>query len=214
MKPEPKPVQRTEKTMTTTNNAAEIVAAELAGVLTDLVKCAVTKPEAVKVISSVHGPLIAMLIKTEQYDVKRVIGTKGKHFRALEVIMRTLASQVSCEVHLKIEDKGPPPPGTPPPFRSLPAPDAQARLWHSVPELLRRIVSMYVNTEPKIEISEFAETTIVQVKVLASERHLIWGPETEFDYGRDGIIIGSIKNIFDGIGKGHGRQIRIVVSDL
>ena len=213
MKPELKSNSRDDTTMITTKGATPLVAEELTDVLAELVKCAVTKPESVKVVSSVHGPLIALLIKTEQHDVKRVLGTKGKHFRALEVIMRTLAAQVNCEIHLKIEDKGPPPPVTPPPFRALPAPEVAARLWHRVPALLARIIGMYVHSEPSLDVSEFEGTTIIQIKVSQQERHLIWGPEADFDYGRDGIIIGSIKNIFDGIGKNHGKQIRIVVAD-
>lgn len=197
----------------TAKNETDTIVAELQGVLTDLVKCAVTKPEAVKVKHSVHGNLVAFFIETEQVDVKRVLGSKGKHFKALESIMRTLAETVERETMLSIKDSGPQPPGSTPPKQFAP-PVQGAKLFERVPTLLRRIINMYVDTEASLVVADFGQTAILEIKVKAGEKHLITGPDADFEYGRDGLIIGSVKNIFDGIGKNHGKILKITVTEV
>jgi predicted RNA-binding protein YlqC (UPF0109 family) len=194
-------------------NEIEPAVAELQGVLTDLVKCAVTKPEAVKVKHSVHGNLVAFFIETEQVDVKRVLGSKGKHFKALESIMRTLAKISDRETLLTIKDDGPPPPGSQG-QRQFSPPVQGSKMFERVPALLKRIIGLYLETEPQVVVADFGQTAILEIKIKDGEKHYITGPDADFEYGRDGLIIGSIKNIFDGIGKNHGKVLKITVTEV
>lgn len=188
-----------------------IVASEIAEVLESLVKCVVTQPSSVKVGHSVHGNLIALIVKTDQNDVRRVIGAKGKHFKALQGIVASLAKQVDFEAHLAVDDKGPPPPAGAPAPKIFSLGQYNQQGFERVKVLLSKLVSMFLSSPNVFEVisTDIANTTIFEIRVKADEYQAIYGTEVPFDYGNDGHIIGAIKNIFDGIGKNHGRIIRI-----
>lgn len=183
-------------------------------ILTDIVKSVVTRPDRVSVHSSIHGPLVAFVIKTEQIDVRRVIGSKGKHFKAMETIVQALMRIMDREAHLTVDEKGPPPVAAHNKPFSLGAtrPDGV----RNVVDLLRRVIGPFLQIPEAMDVisTNLGTTTILELRVKESDYPLIYGTETVFDYGPDGHLIGSIKNIFDGIGKNNGRIIRITVNRI
>ena len=64
---------------------------EITEIAHDLVANLVSNPRAVRITPNMHGPLAAFSIKTEQVDVRRVLGAKGRHFRAIRVLEQFLA---------------------------------------------------------------------------------------------------------------------------
>jgi len=195
--------------MNTAPETNEII--EIRSILTALVMSIVTHPENVKVESSEHGPLVAFRIRTEQEDVRRVIGTRGKHYKALEGIAASLCKLIDRESHIIVDDKGPPPNVAP--VKGFVYSRVDTQKFDKVQPLLRRVISPFLLNPDSMDIdsSEIGTTTIFVVKVKAEDYPQVYGPEIQFDYGTDGAIIGAIKNIFDGIGKNHGRIIRVVL---
>lgn len=196
--------------MNTIINDTELVI-EISKLLEQLVKAVVQKPEAVKIKHSTHGPLAAFVISTDPGDVRRVIGAKGKHFKALKLIISSLTSLIGREAHIEVEDKGPPIGESPMRTSAFVKPRDLA----PVEKLLNKTISMFLDQPGACTISttEVGTTMIFEVKVNSEANHArIYGPLMSFEYGADGAIIGSIKNLFDGIGKNHGRLIRIVLS--
>lgn len=179
--------------------------------LGSLVKGVVSKPDEVTILQSSHGPLVAFIIKTAPQDVPRVIGAKGKHFRALEAIIGNLAKKIGRETHLSIDESGPRNPG-----QKILAFGIQKDLA-PVEALMRKTVAMFMDRPDAAIITRTdldTKTTVLHIKIDEENYDSIIGPETSFEYGVDGLIIGSIKNLFDGIGKNHGRLIRVVLSKV
>lgn len=185
---------------------------EISALLADLVKCVVTRPDEVKVAHSIHGPLVAFVIRTDQEDVRRVIGARGKHFKALEAIMGGLLSRMGRESHLTLDEKGPPPNATR--TKTTLMGQYNVRNFEQVKTLLKRVAGAFVLKPQEVGLisTDIANTTILELSVDKTDHPLIYGNEAQFEYGPDGNIIGAIKNIFDGIGKNHGRQVRIVLN--
>jgi predicted RNA-binding protein YlqC (UPF0109 family) len=180
--------------------------------LHELVQAVVTKPQAVTINQSVHGPLVAFMIKPSGDDIPRVIGAKGKHFRALEAIMSNLAKLINREVHLTVDESGPRQQGVGTKSHAFNTPKDLT----TVEALLKKTVSMFLDrpNAGKVIRTDMGTTTIFEIQVDETNFGNLMGPTTQFDYGQDGIIIGSIKNLFDGIGKNHGRLIRVVLSKV
>jgi len=180
--------------------------------LLSLVRAVVTKPEAVSIAQSIHGPLVAMVIKTAPEDRPRVIGAKGKHFRALEAIIASLARQINRETHLAIDESAPRQMTSPSKAQSFNTPKDMA----PVEKLLKNTVSMFMDSPDSVQVvrTDIGTTTIFEVRVKEENIAAITGPIANFDYGSDGLVIGSIKNLFDGIGKNHGRLIRVVLNKI
>mgnify|MGYP002777157298 CR=1 FL=1 len=184
---------------------------QIESVLTDLVKCVVNQPDKVSVISSVHGPLIALVVRPEKSDVSRVIGSRGKHFKALDVILKALAKEIGREVHFEVDDKGPPAGPVGPKLFSYGKFDPEG--FAKAKDTFRRLVSMFMEApnSGEVVVADFGNTTILEVRVNSVDYASLYGTEMTFDYGVDGSVIGSIKNIFDGIGKRYGRVFRVVL---
>lgn len=184
----------------------------IAAILTDIVKAVVRRPDAVKVTQSVHGPIAAFVIKTDQEDVRRVIGQKGKHFKAMSIIIDHMAKRHGFEGHLVVDEKGPP--VLPPTIKAFSYSSYDPAKFETVRSLLFRIFQQFATDHSKLGVvmSEVGSTVVFQVNVAREDYQLVYGPEMMFEYGRDGAIIGSIKNLFDGIGKNHGRIIRIAAT--
>ena len=198
--------------MKTISNDTDLVRT-LNDTLLSLVRAVVTKPDAVSITQSIHGPLVAMVIKTHPDDIPRVIGAKGKHFRALEAIIASLARQINRETHLAIDDKGRVPGSPTSKAPSFNTPKDMA----PVEKLLKNTVSMFMDSPDSVEVIRTdipPGTTIFEVRVKDANIAAITGPMVNFDYGPDGAVIGSIKNLFDGIGKNHGRLIRVVLNKI
>lgn len=193
--------------------------AEIQAVLLDLVKSAVTKPESARVSNAVVGNSVTFAIKTDPLDGGRVIGSKGKHFKALEVIVkesvRKLGPAPGAVGHLSIDEK---------PFKAGGAAgekisalgDYSAKRFKNVPELLMRLVSVLVDDPSKVDVTvtNLGLTSIMEVKVAAADYDAVYGKPVVFDLETDGHVIGSIKNLFDGIGKNNGKIIKLVVTPI
>jgi len=184
--------------------------AYLNDMLLSLVRGVVVKPKEVSITQSVHGPLVAFIIKTAPDDIPRVIGAKGKHFRALEAIIGNLAKQINRESHISIDESGP---------RNVTGGAkalsfSQPKDMAPVEALLKKTVEMFMDRPDSAKVirTDIGNTTIFEVRVNEDNLDKITGAPSRFDYGEDGIVIGSIKNLFDGIGKNHGRLIRVVLS--
>jgi predicted RNA-binding protein YlqC (UPF0109 family) len=187
---------------------------EIADILSDLVKSVVRNPDSVKISHVARGPLVAFAIKTDQDDVRRVIGQRGKHFRALETICKEGCRSIGVEAHIAIDEDG----------RNIPQPaakgfvlgDFSARKFKNVKELLKRSCSLFLDPKSSVAVAEtpVANMMILEIKIKKSDYPLLYGRDAAFDYGTDGHIIGAIKNFFDGIGKNNGRIIKIGITQL
>lgn len=191
------------------------LAEDIEEILTDLVKNVVRNPDGVKVSSLVKGPLAAFVIKTDQEDVRRVVGQRGKHIRALQAIVTEAVRRYNLEAHVAIDEKTPQIPATAAPKAPVLG-KYDPKRFRDVKDLLRRVVGLFVEHQKSLSVSEasISQTSIFEVKLKKEDYPSVYGRETQFDYGTDGIIIGSIKNIFDGIGKNNGRFIKIVFNQV
>lgn len=180
--------------------------------LSDLVKAVVTQPEKVSIRHTVHGPLDAFTVKVDKEDIRRVIGARGKHFKALEYIVQSACKVLNREGHLIVDEDTavPPPSGASARVFSL----RQGRPFTAVGGLLTRVVCVFVSNpnDFTIEQSDLGTTHIFELKVNAAVYSALYGDTTQFEYGADGRNIGTIKNLFDAISKNHGKLVRIVLT--
>lgn len=183
-------------------------------ILDEIVKSVVKYPEKAGATMSEHGSLVAFVIKADKEDVRRVVGKSGKHIRALTQLANAMSRRYGKESHVMIDEKSPP--IAPAPNLAFTYEEYDPVKFDRVRSLLHRIFNMLVIHRDAIAVvaGNVSTTTILEVNVKTEDYPLIYGPEADFDYGRDGLIIGSIKNIFDGIGKNHGRVIRLVVNKV
>ena len=191
----------------------ETLVPEINEVLTDLLKNLVRNPNAVKVTRTEVSQLVALTIKTDQDDVRRVVGSKGKNFHSLEHIAGAMLKRLDRESHVSIEEA-----------RSgihnavhnrLPFRHDAADQSQKISKLLKRVAILFAADPTKVSVTstEVATTLILEVKIPAYDHAALHGDrDAEFGYGKDGIVIGSIKTIFDGLGKNHGRIVRITVT--
>lgn len=178
--------------------------------LTDLVRGVVTKPEEVKISHQLVGSLLAFSIRVNQEDVRRIIGQKGKRFKAFEAIASHLAKAINRECHLVVEED----PEDTSRLAQHRAPFRQRRDEVQMKELLQKTAAMFAKNASDVTVSEtvLGPSIIFEIKANAVSYPMIYGPNAMFDYGPDGAVIGSIKNIFDGIAKNHGKVVRITLS--
>lgn len=192
------------------------LAAEIGDLLLQLIKAVVTIPNAVTVKHSSIGPLAVFVIKSHPSDVRRIIGGQGKRIRAFTEIVNSLARQIGREAQLTIDESC-----NGQSFqmqRSSPFADAQTKDFSAITALLTRTVTMFADSPRSVQViytaPEGTNIAVFEVKVKMGSYAAIYGQPGNFDYGPDGSTIGSIKNIFDGIGKNHGRVVRIVMTNM
>lgn len=192
------------------------LAAEIGDLLLQLIKAVVTNPNSVTVKHSSIGPLAVFVIKTHPSDVRKVIGGQGKRIRAFTEIVNSLSRQIGREAQITIDESG-----NGPNFqvqRSTSFVDAQSKDFSAITGLLTRTVRMFADSPTAVQViytaPEGTNIAVFEVKVKPSSYSALYGQPANFDYGPDGSVIGSIKNIFDGIGKNHGRVVRIVMTKL
>jgi predicted RNA-binding protein YlqC (UPF0109 family) len=80
--------------------------------------------------------------------------------------------------------------------------------------LMRRVLVPFLDHPKELElnVTTMGNTAFIQVTVHSEDYANVYGTDADFSYGRDGNLIGAIKNIFDGIGKNHGRIVRVVLN--
>jgi predicted RNA-binding protein YlqC (UPF0109 family) len=185
-------------------------AESISEVLVDLLKGVVRDPDSVNVTTVTRGSLSAFVIKVKQDDVRRVVGQKGRHFRALEVIVREALRLRGLDSHIAIDEKSPPAVASKHKAHALG--DYSAKRFRDVKDLLRRTASLFAENPVTVTALDLSTTRILEVKMKASDYPRFYGKDAEFETGTDGHILGAVKNFFDGIGKNNGRVIKIVVS--
>jgi len=182
------------------------------GLLSDLVKAVVKQPEKVVIKHTAHGPLDAFGVKVDPDDIRRVIGAKGKHFKALQHIAICACKMLNREGFIAVEEET---------VQRPPAQTServfvlnQGRSFAPVRGLLERAIGVFV-PNPKdftIEETSMGTTHIFHVRANASAFNSLTGETAIFDYGPDGVNIGAIKNLFDAISKNHGKIVKIILS--
>ena len=187
--------------------------AEIHAVLTALVRNIVRNPASVSVIRKDVSQLVFFSIKTDQDDVRRVIGARGKHIDALKIIVGTMLKRAGRESHVAMDE----------------SPDAVVRVlkkegplgsfnprqFKDASKLLKSVVVQCVHEPERVEVTstDAGATSILEIKIKASDFDALRGErEVDFKYGPDGELIGSIKNLFDGIGKNNGRVLELTVT--
>jgi predicted RNA-binding protein YlqC (UPF0109 family) len=188
---------------------------EIEDVVSDLIKSVVRNPDGAKVTKLHRGQLLALAIRVDQEDVRRVIGQRGKHFKAVETIVREAARVAGLEGHVAIDEKSPPTSAVDQP-KSFALGQYSAKKFKNVKELLRRSVMLVVANKSAVAVTEtpMATTTFLEIKVKKEDYPALYGKDAPFDYGTDGHIIGALKNFFDAIGKNNGRVIKIIVQQV
>ena len=184
----------------------------LESVITDLVESIVGAPDQVAVTGHVVGALVTFSVKTKQDDVRRVIGQKGKHFKAINIIAAEAGRRFGMEAHVAIDEELPASPV--PTVKGFALGGYNEKKFKGVEALLRRVISLFVTYDVTITTKEIGTTVMAEVRIRAADYPLLYGKNETFDYGTDGHIIGAIKNFFDGVAKNHGRVIRIAVKEI
>ena len=199
----------------TNNPNTEKLITEIHAVMTDLVRSIVRNPDRVNVIRKDVSMLTVFSVKTDQDDVSRVIGVKGKHFNALKTIVGAMLKRAGRESHVAIDE----------------SPDAAVRFFKKegpldgfnplqfkdASKLLKRVVVKCVNEAERVEVTttDVGGESILEIKIKASDFDALRGErEVDFLYGPDGELIGSIKNLFDGIVKNNGRRLKLTVTKI
>lgn len=192
-------------------------------VLVELVKQLVKDPDEANVESIHRGALVAYSIKAKKEDRAKVVGSQGRHIRALERIAKEAALRVkvngeSVQAHMEIDEQYFVPRGTTAPNMSEDMikkyGEYKASRFKNVKTTLRKAVSLFVPGKVTVELTELGSMMIAEVSVSAEDYPLLHGKEEQFYYGPDGAIIGSIKCLFDGIAKNGGRVIKIAVKKI
>lgn len=194
------------------NNESESIR-ELHSLVEALVKAVVKHPDEVKLRNSVHGQLAVFGAEVAQDDVRRVIGAKGKHVKALQVIVKSLCDVINKEGEFAVvEERTTPPAPSAGPSRQFPL--LAGRDFKPVKALLERTCKAIANSPNDVEVIEtpMGQRHIFEIKANASAYHRLFGPTVTYEYGEDGLILGSIKNLFDAIGKNHGKLVMIVMT--
>lgn len=177
----------------------------------DLVKAVVKLPDSVAVEHSIHGNLDAFAVRVDQGDVRRVIGSRGKHFKALQHVVVSACKALGREGFFAVKEDAV---VRPAPNLERVFPLDRGRPFAPVRGLLERVVGVFV-TNPKdfsIEDKDFGSGHLFEIKVNSVAYSQIMGETIVFDYGPDGSNIGMIKNLFDAIGKNHGKLVKIVLT--
>lgn len=79
-------------------------------ILTDLIQEFVLRPEQIEVRTAVAGHAAFLTVQANPSDVRRIIGAKGAHFRALKEICKAITSKTGHSVmlnHLPFEESQP-----------------------------------------------------------------------------------------------------------
>lgn len=186
--------------------------AEIAEILNDFVRKMVLNPKAVQITTTVRSSFALFTIKTDQADARRVIGSGGRHFMALETIAGALARRISMEARLVLDEQFQP--FALPTVKAAWLATSNAEAPCNLKELLTRTLMPFVEDVDAFEVidTDLGKTTLVEINVTAADYPAIYGAEVMFGYGLDGRLIGSIKNLVDGIGKNHGKLVHVVIS--
>ena len=180
---------------------------EITEIAHDLVANLVSNPRAVRITPNMHGPLAAFSIKTEQVDVRRVLGAKGRHFRAISAIVSMLSERVGLESLVTIDERESNN-YSPSAFITPPPRPYRADQWLTVTNLLEAILEFVVNDSDALTIktTDYGLTTVAEVQVSEEDYPLV--------YGLDGEFIEALKSVFGGIAGNHGRAMRIVLTQV
>lgn len=190
-------------------------AVEVKSLLEALVKAVVTSPDKASVHHSVHGSLIAFGIEVDREDVRRVIGAKGKHVKALTIIAKTLCESVGMTADLTVIEDEAPPAKTDVAERVNPLVGGKNKDFSRVKALLERTVTSIANSPSDVSVTERPlgmNKHILEIIANEPAYRRLYGTTTQFEYGEDGLILGSIKNIFDAIAKNHGKLLMTVMT--
>jgi predicted RNA-binding protein YlqC (UPF0109 family) len=181
-------------------------------ILDRLVKGLVQRSKAVRTTTSVHGSFVAIVVKTDQDDVRRVIGKQGKHIKAIQVIAAEAGKRLGIEMHVALDENSPTAPFPTNSSGGLGSFDAKE--FRGVKQLLKDVVSLFVRDGVTLTATDIGTTCVIEVKIKVSDFPALYGKKAMFDYGTDGHIIGAIKNIFDGLAKNRGRSIKLIVTTV
>ena len=194
------------------NNPESEKSSAINDLLTDLVKAVVRQPEKVQIQHTIHGNLDAFAVRVDQDDVRRVIGSKGKHFKALQHLILAACQSLGREGYLAVKEDAPVAVLPKPTERVFPL--ERGRPFDPVRGLLGRVVSIFVPNASDFTIADTDMGTghIFEIKVNAAVHARLLGETAVFEYGPDGANIGAIKNLFDAISKNHGKIVKITLT--
>lgn len=199
----------------TNNPNTEKLITEIHAVMTDLVRNIVRNPASVSVIRKDVSLLTVFSVKTDQDDVRRVIGAKGKHFDALKTIVGAMLKRAGRESHVVMDES--PDAGVRVLKKEGPLGSFNPRKFKDASKLLKSVVVQCVHEPERVEVTstDFGATSVLEIKIKASDFDALRGDrEVDFEYGPDGELIGSIKNLFDGIVKNNGRRLKLTVTKI
>ncbi len=180
------------------SNVADLMAA--------LIKAIVVDPCAVNVDHTDFGKLAVLSVRTAKPDFRRVVGADGRHLRALGVIASAILGRSGIEAHLVLDEENPP---------TFLSPNSSGpKGIHAVTALLVRVLKAIVSKPDAIEINAkaFGSSFVLGIRVAACDFAAVYGSRVEaFKYGDDGVVIGSVKNLFDAISKQSGCHLRLAL---
>jgi predicted RNA-binding protein YlqC (UPF0109 family) len=186
--------------------------ATLNELIAGLVHGLVRHPEHVLITHSIHGALVAFVIRTHPEDVRRLVGARGKHLKAITSLAEEFALRHELEAHLVIDEKNPP--SQPGSLKTGVFGTSDRMTEESLEKLLFNTVKPFADDTHYLEVTtaSVGPTKILEVKIPTQFYLCVYGKASQFDYGVDGHVIGAIKNIFDGISKNQGMLIRITLT--
>lgn len=181
--------------------------------LTDLVKSLVAMPDAVSVTYHVHGDEVTFGIKPQQADVRFVNGKGGKHIKAINVIVAAMLEPSGRRADVRLLEDNPHG------IRSAitsPFSAFDPKKLDRARQLLEELIWVFVEKDDalRVTVKKIFDKAFMEIFVAPEDYPNVYGKPMKFElepgnFVDDGHLIGSIKSIFDGVGKRCGCKFQI-----
>ncbi|MDX2187745.1 MAG: KH domain-containing protein [Opitutaceae bacterium] len=186
-------------------------------VLLSIVKGLVRQPDKVKINVREIASLTVFQIQLEKNDIPLIIGKGGKHFRSIKTFALTVGRRFGRDINVVVDEDVLPQSAKPPSrnFDIVTDPEAVRRGMDKLTSLINEMIGLIAIDKFTVERHNIGGPDVIyEVKSTPEDEVRLFGPMSQFPYGPDGLVYGSIKNIVDALGKTLGRRIRLVLNKL
>jgi predicted RNA-binding protein YlqC (UPF0109 family) len=165
----------------------------IVAVVRELLKGFIHHKRDLKVKGRRMGSIVSVEISGNRDDQPKLVGTRGQHIAAMNLIMRAVGARLNLRIVLSLHEATIGQKLPPRPFR-------ENHNWKPEPtrKVLRQVIDSIFPTAPTIEEHHDENGSIFQV---------VPDPQEESLFTKD--LEGALQAIFDAIGKANGRTVHI-----